>query len=152
MTNEPPDRPQPAGRGPTRRPASIVVSVSLLALWWAYALAVDIVLLGAVGGAGNWLALACCTVAAVAVLRGLWHGGPLAWRVVHRFAAPVAVAVLGGAGIMLLLGPSPGSLITPPVDPAFVAAAAGGLLTVLALLVSGLLVRTAPARAWCGRG
>ncbi|MGC4788747.1 hypothetical protein ACLQ22_13070 [Micromonospora sp. DT178] len=141
----------PAGREPMRRPPSIVISMVLLALWWAYTIVVAVALLGAVGGAGNWLALACCTAAAAAVLRGLWHGGPTAWRVVHGFAAPVAVAFLVGAGIMLLFGPRLGSLITPPVDPAFVATTAGGLLAVLALLVSGLLVRTAPARAWCGR-
>ncbi|MEW2377578.1 hypothetical protein AB0883_15970 [Micromonospora sp. NPDC047812] len=141
----------PAGRAPMRRPPSIVISMVLLALWWAYTIVVAVGLPGAVGGAGNWLALACCTAAAAAVLRGLWHGGPTAWRVVHGFAAPVAVAFLVGAGIMLLFGPRPGALVTPPVDPAFVAATTGGLLAVLALLVSGLLVRTAPAHAWCGR-
>ncbi|KAB1158759.1 hypothetical protein F6X68_10245 [Micromonospora sp. AMSO12t] len=152
MTDEPLESgPLPAGREPMRRPSSIVISMVLLALWWAYTIVVAVTLLGAVGGAGNWLALACCTAAAAAVLRGLWHGGPTAWRVVHGFAAPVAVAFLVGAGIMLLFGPRLGSLITPPVDLAFVAATAGGLLAVLALLVSGLLVRTAPARAWCGR-
>lgn len=84
------------------------------------------------------------------MLRGLWHGGPTAWRVVRGFAAPVAVAFLVAAGIMLLFGPRLGSLITTPVDPALIATAAGGLLAVLALSVSGLLVRTASARAWCG--
>ncbi|MEU4772635.1 hypothetical protein [Micromonospora sp. NPDC023644] len=143
--------PLTSGREPLRRPASIVVSMLLLASWWAYTVAVDVVLLAEVGGAGNWLALACCTAALAAVLRGLWHGSPTAWRVVHRFAAPVAVAFLVGAGIMLVFGPRLGSLITTPVAPAHLAAATGGLLAVLALLVSGLLVRTAPARAWCGR-
>ncbi|MDT0533255.1 hypothetical protein RM555_30130 [Micromonospora sp. DSM 115977] len=151
MTDEPSEPGAlPAGRESMRRPPSIVVSMVLLASWWAYTLAVVVALLGEVGGAGNWLALACCTAAAAAVLRGLWHGGPTAWRVVHGFAAPVAVAFLVGAGIMLLFGPRLGSLITPPVDPALIATAAGGLLAVLALLASGLLVRTAPARAWCG--
>ncbi|MEU7934990.1 hypothetical protein [Micromonospora echinofusca] len=141
----------PNGREPLRRPPAIVVSTLLLAFWWAYTLAVDVALLGEVGGVGNWVALVCCTGAVAVVLRGLWRGGPTAWRVVHRFAAPVALAFLTGAGIMLLFGPRLGSLITAPVDPALIAALAGGLLAVLALAASGLLVRTSPARAWCGR-
>lgn len=70
---------------------------------------------------------------------------------VQRFAAPVAVAVLAGVVSMLLFGPRLGSVITTPIDPTFIAAIAGAVLAVLALLVSGLLVRTAPARAWCDR-
>jgi hypothetical protein len=152
MINKPPDPGRlTAGREPLRRPAGIVMSTVLIAVWWAYALAVDVALLAEVGGAGNWLALGCCTVAIGAVLRGLWHGGPLAWRVVHRFAVPVAAAFLVGAGIMLVLGPNLGSLVTTPADPALIAAAGGGLLAVPALLASGLLVRTASARAWCGQ-
>ncbi|BCL13129.1 hypothetical protein [Micromonospora sagamiensis] len=150
MTGEP-SRPRlsAGGRGPLRRPTSIVASMLLLASWWAYMFAVNVVLLAEAGGAGQWLALAGCTVAVVLVLRGLWRGGPTAWRVVHRFAAPVALAFLGGIGAMLVFGPRLGALITTPVAPATIAAMAGGLLAVLALLVSGLLVRTAPARAWC---
>ncbi|MGC4805604.1 hypothetical protein [Micromonospora sp. DT233] len=142
---------QTAVRRPLRRPASIVATVLLLACWWAYLLAVDVTLLAGVGGVGNWIALAGCTVAVVAVLRGLWHGGPLAWRVVRALAAPVALAVLAGIGGMLLYGPSPASLISAPVAPAGIAAVVGGLLAVLALLGGGLLVRTASARTWCGR-
>ncbi|MEH1098795.1 hypothetical protein [Micromonospora sp. CPCC 205561] len=152
MTDEPSSPgPLTAGPEPLRRPASIVGSMLLLAFWWAYLLAVDVALLAEVGGAGNWLALAGCTVAVVVVLRGLWRGGQTAWRVVHRFAAPVAVTFLAGAASVLLLGPHLGSLVTTPVEPAVVVALAGGALAVLALLAGGLLVRTRSARAWCVR-
>ena len=152
MTNKPSGAgPLTAGREPLRRPSSIVASMVLIGFWWVYMLAVDVALLAEVGGAGNWFALACCTVAVAAVLRGLWHGGPTAVRVVRRFAVPVAVAFLAGAGTMLVLGPRLESLVTTPVDAVVVVTMAGGLLAVLALLVSGLLVRTGSARAWCGR-
>ncbi|MGC4895630.1 hypothetical protein [Micromonospora sp. DT31] len=143
--------PLASGREPLRRPSSVVGAVLLLAFWWAYTLAVDVALLAEVGGAGNWLALAGCTVAVVAVLRGLWHGSPTAWWVVHGFAVSFALAFLVGAGVMLLVGPRLGSLITTPLAPVFVVAIAGGLLAVLAPLAGGILVRTAPARVWCGR-
>ncbi|SCG18807.1 hypothetical protein GA0070610_5158 [Micromonospora echinofusca] len=152
MTDEPlGPGPPTMGREPSPRPSSIVASILLLAFWLAYTVAVNTVLLADVGGTGNWLTMVCCTVVAAAVLRGLWRGSPTAWWVVHRFAAPVAAAFPVGLGIMLLFGPRLGSLVTPPIDPAFIAATAGAVLAVLALLVSGLLVRTAPARAWCGR-
>ncbi|MFC7530019.1 hypothetical protein [Actinoplanes sp. GCM10030250] len=141
----------PADRKPPRRPLSIVASMSLLAFWWAYTLAVDVALLAESGGAGNWLALAGCTVAVVGVLRGLWYGGPTAWRVMRWFAAPVAAALLLAIAGLLLGGPLLSALRTIEIDPALAAAMACGPLALFALLASGLLVRTAPARAWCGR-
>lgn len=144
-----PLRPGPAATG--RRPPSIGASVLLFAFWWVYVLAVDIALLAEVGGTGNWLALGGCTVAVGVLLRGLRRGGPTAWRVAQRFAVGVGLAFLGGAGTMLLFGPRLGSLIAPPVEPVVVVGMLGGLLAVLALLVSGLRLRTASARAWCGR-
>ncbi|WCN79456.1 hypothetical protein [Micromonospora sp. LH3U1] len=125
--------------------------MSLLAFWWAYMLAVDVALLAEVGGAGNWLTLAGCTVAVAAVLRGLWYGGPTAWRVMHWFAAPIAAALLLGIGNLLRVGPLPDALRSGEIDPAIAAAMGCGLLALLALLTGGLLVRTAAARAWCGR-
>jgi hypothetical protein len=132
-----------------RRPPSI--SVLLFAFWWVYVRAVDISLLAEVGDAGNWLALGACTVAVGVLLRGLRRGGPIAWRVAQQFAVGVRLAFLGGAATMRLFGPRLGSLIKPPVEPIAVVGIPGGLLAVLALLVSGLLLRTASARAWCSR-
>jgi hypothetical protein len=144
-----PLRPGPAATG--RRPPSISAGVLLFAFWWVYVLAVDIALLAEVGGVGNWLALGGCTVAVGVLLRGLRRGGPTAWQVAQRFAVGVGLAFLGGAGTMLLFGPRLGSLVTSPVEPAVLVGIAGGLLAVPALLLSGLLLRTASARAWCGR-
>jgi len=140
-----------ADRIPPRRPGSILASTSLLAFWWAFTLAVDVALLATTGGAGNWLALAGCTVAVAVLLRGLWYGGPTAWRVTHRFAAPVAAALLLGLGFLLLAGPPPGSLRPGTIEPATVVALGCSLPALLALLAAGLLVRTSSARAWCGR-
>ncbi|KOX03220.1 hypothetical protein ACWD6L_02885 [Micromonospora profundi] len=152
MISEPSHRESlPTVRRPLRRPPSIVASMSLLAFWWAYTIAVDVALLAHVGGAGNWLALAACTVAVAAVLRGLWSGGPTAWRVMHWFAAPVAAALLLGIGNLLRVGPLSGALRSGELDPGIAAAMACGLLALLALLAGGLLVRTSSARAWCGR-
>ncbi|MGA3541826.1 hypothetical protein ACK8GE_21335 [Micromonosporaceae bacterium DT194] len=140
--------PSPTTRKLLRRPRSIVASTVLLALWWAYTLAVDVALLAEVGGAGNWLALAVCTVAVGAVLRGLWYGGSFAWRVMHWFAAPVAAAFLIGIGGLLFFGPL---LEVLRSDETGLAIAAAMTCSLSALLASGLLVRTRPARAWCGR-
>lgn len=142
-------RPSAAVLEPPRRPRVIVASVSLLAVWWIYTLALDAALLADVGGAGNWIALAACTAAVAGVLRGLWRGGATARRVVQWFAAPVAIAFLGGIGSFLLIEPLPQAVRRSGTDPAVVAMLAGSLLAVLALLVSGLLVRTLAARAWC---
>jgi hypothetical protein len=138
-------------REPPRRPRSIIASMALLAFWWANTVAVNVALLADVGGVGNWLALAGCTVAVAAVLRGLWYGGPTAWRVMHWFAAPVAAALLLGIGSLLLTGGAPGTLRPAEIGPSLAAALVCGLLALLALLAGGLLVRTRPARAWCGR-
>jgi hypothetical protein len=141
--------PGPAATG--RRPSSISASVLLFACWWAYVLAADIALLAEVGGAGNWLALGGCTVAVGFLLRGLRRGGPAARRVAQRLALGVPLAFFGGAATMLLFGPRLGSLITSPVEPVVLLGILGALLALLALLASGLLLRTASARAWCER-